>query len=142
MKTLKQVFEEASMSPLDQDGESTSSRSKLVIPTQDAQAMGANKNIDMGPALSPSQVMGDWDPNKPTGQFQKTLKSLGGNQAPGAMQKAMLAMPDQELKRYFGLSKQSLKGKTDFGKASSVGMKPYNPIAIKGTKNDRLGQKK
>lgn len=42
-----------------------------------------------------------WNPDSETGEFQRTLKKVG-------IQQTMLQMPDQALKKYFGLNKASL----------------------------------
>lgn len=83
----------------------------------------AGKKDPKDPAVTPQQSMGQWDPNNPTGAFARLVKSVG-------MNKAMLGMPDMELKKHFGLSKQSLKaqsGKDPVGQARAkrLGMKPY-----------------
>jgi len=79
----------------------------------------------VSPAITPQQAMGQWDPNKEGGAFQRLKKTVG-------LRKAMLGMPDSELKKYFGIGKKSLMRQRQdaVGKqrAKAAGLKPYgNP---------------
>lgn len=64
----------------------------------------AQKTIGKGPTQKTAASSDPWDPNNPKGEYAKLVQKVG-------LQKAMLSMPDDKLKRFFGISKQSLQGK-------------------------------
>lgn len=71
----------------------------------------------------PAQPTGQWDPNNPQGAFQRLAKSVGPL-------KAMLNMPDADLRRHFGLTKQALTQSLQAQqrgakRAKQLGMKPF-----------------